>query len=80
MMLLPSAAAASVDAAVAAAAAASALRIGLCCRQTTRWQALPQYTLVYPLFRITTDATQTLQIDYRLHSDCLEHLKYRLCI
>jgi hypothetical protein len=37
-------------------------------------------TLVSPLFRITSDPTQIVQIDYRLHSDCLEHLKCRLWI
>jgi hypothetical protein len=38
------------------------------------------FTLVNPLFRITSDPTQIVQIDYRLRSDCLEHLKCRLWI
>jgi hypothetical protein len=38
------------------------------------------HTLVNPLFRITSDPTQIVQIDFRLHSDCLEHLKCRLWI
>ena len=42
--------------------------------------ALQAFTLVNPLFRITSDPTQIVQIDYRLRSDCLEHLKCRLWI